>query len=559
MDVSATEVLVRICGSAVLLLWGARMVRTGFMRAFGAEVRSLLAAGGQNRFLAAANGFAAAALLQSSTAVALLSGSFAITGLMPVAMGLAIMLGADLGSASLTQIFAFNIKEAWPLLFGIGYALHSYYYDRKIRGKQFGRICMGLGLIFLSLSLLTTAADAISQSQVVADVLGSLSQEPILAVVIVALLTWFTHSSLAVLLLIITLVQGGAITEPRLILILVLGANAGGALPAFFMTLHDKPPGRRIAVGNLIFRFSGVAICLLLLDRLAGLGGFFELDLSQQAVLFHIGFNAGLVALFLGAVGLVAWLTQRIVPDQIGPDDETRPRYLDDSAKEMPSVALSLAARETLRMVDIVEEMLHRAFAALQTNNLQTCQEVVDMDDELDRLYDAIKLYVTDLTRMQLEKEEGERSFQIISFATNLENIGDVIEKSVIDTVRKKIKDQKSFTDEGQAELRRLYNYVSETIKLASNVFLERDLVNARTLLVRKDEFREMELLNTDAHLERLRSGEAKSIETSGIHLDILRDLKRINSHFSSAAYPILDAAGELRTSRLIQRNSTDA
>jgi phosphate:Na+ symporter len=227
------------------------------------------------------------------------------------------------------------------------------------------------------------------------------------------------------------------------------------------------------------------------------------------------------------------------------------PRYLDESAKDLPSVALSLAARETLHMGDIVETMLRRAMEALETGDARLCAEIQEMDDQVDDLYEAIKLYVTDVSRESLEAGESRRAVEIITFTTNLENVGDAIDKSLLDAALKKIKKRKMFSPEGMTELRRMHAYVLDTASLALTVFMDRDVDAARLLLERKDAFRALEQEGTQSHLERLRGGRPESVETSALHLDILRDLKRINSHLSSIAYPILDAAGQLRKTRL--------
>ena len=149
MDISGTVLFFQIFGCAALLLWGARMVRTGITRAYGADIRALLGLGVGNRFAAALLGLTAAAVLQSSTAVALLATSFASIGVLSETIGLALMLGADLGSAVITQFFALNIKESWPLLMFVGLVCHAYFENRHLRARQFGRIGLGLGMIFL--------------------------------------------------------------------------------------------------------------------------------------------------------------------------------------------------------------------------------------------------------------------------------------------------------------------------------------------------------------------------------------------------------------------------
>ncbi len=539
-----------IAGSVALLLWGTRMARTGFLRAFGAELRRFVAASTKDRFRAAATGLVSASLLQSSTAAALLAASFASAGLLDVSAGLAIMLGADIGSALIAQVFTLNVTGFWPALMFVGYVLHTAFYDRSPRIKQYGRITMGLGLMLLALNTISGASGEMRESTIVLSVLGALNSEPFLALLIAVILTWVAHSSLAVILLVASLAASGVLTT-TLALVLVLGVNAGAALPALIITLSEAAEARRIAVGNMVFRVSGVLLllpCVYLLEPYVEMLGS---DGGRQVMTFHLLFNLGLMMLFIGLTGPVARFTGMLVrPDDVD-EDEQRPQFLDETAKELPAVALGLAARETLRMADIVETMLHRSMRAIEANDRTLCEEIRATDDRVDDLYEAIKLYLTDISREQMEDAETRRCFEIMSFTSNLENIGDTIDKNLLDEVDAKIRGGKSFSPEGLGELRELHGFVMKTARMASTVFIDRDVSTARELLVRKAQFRTFETSITDAHLERVRCKRTESIETSGIHLDLLRDFKRINSHFASVAYPILEEAGLLRETRL--------
>jgi phosphate:Na+ symporter len=547
---SGTELLLTLAGGVTLLLWGTRMARTGFLRAFGAELRAILGAGTSNRLRAAATGLASASLLQSSTAAALLAASFASAGLLDVSAGLAIMLGADIGSALVAQVFTFGVSELWPALMFAGFVMHSVFEKRSSRAKQYGRIVIGLALMLLALKLISGAAADLRDSQIIARVLGALEGEPVLAVLVAMALTWIAHSSLAVVLLVASLGAAGVLAAP-LALALVLGVNAGAAIPAVVITLSEPAEARRIAIGNMFFRFAGVIAAVPLLPLIVVAMSAFGHDAGRQAMTFHLAFNIGLLLVFIGLTGPVARLTAWLIPGERPDADPGRPRYLDESAKDLPSVALSLAARETLHMGDIVETMLRRSMEALETGDARLCGEIQDMDDQVDSLYEAIKLYLTDMSREQLEDAESRRAMEIITFTTNLENVGDAIDKSLLDAALKKIKKRKMFSVEGMAELRRMHAYVLDTARLALTVFMDREVDAARLLLERKEAFRNLEREGTDAHLDRLRGGRVESVETSALHLDILRDLKRINSHLSSIAYPILDAAGQLRKTRL--------
>jgi len=551
IEASGTKLLILIAGSAALLLWGTRMTRTGMMRAFGASIREKLRASTTNRYRSAAIGMLAAAAFQSSTAVALLAASFASAGAITVGAGLAVMLGADLGSAIAAQVLALRIYDLWPILFFAGFALHSSFYNSNETGKQAGRICMGVGLILLSLGTLASAASVVQSSDLVHTLLKGLASEPVIALIIAALLTWVVHSSLAILLLLAVLANSGVLSHENLAYYLVLGLNAGAGLPALMLGLSEGSVARRILVGNFLFRLTGVILAAVTLNYWIPAISSLDFGLGQKLVILHLAFNTLLLLTFVWFVDSIGKLLKAFIPDVQNTADDLVGGYLDPSVKDVPELALSAAARETLRMVDFVELMLRRALEALENNDDRLCKQTRELDDNVDKLYDDIKLYLTDMTRAEMDDKESSRAFEIISFTTNIEHAGDTIERSLLDTIESKIASRETFSDDGFRELIDAYKYVGETIHLATKVFMEQRVDDARSLVRRKEKFRKIEQTSTEKHLDRLRSRRPETVATSSYHIDIMRDLKRINSLFASCGYPLLETAGRLKSSRL--------
>jgi phosphate:Na+ symporter len=552
MNASATVVLLDLVGGAALLLWGLRMVRTGVMRAYGSNLRRSLGASLSNRFLAFLSGLGVTALLQSSTATALLAGSFASRGLVTTAPALALMLGADVGTSLVAQLLSLDLHWLAPAFIIAGVVGFST--GERSRRRDLGRAVVGLGLMLLALRMIVGASQPLRDSAALQGMLSALSGEPLLALLIAALLTWMAHSSLAVVLLLMSLVDVG-IVPVKLGFVLVLGANLGGAIAPFFATMGAPGPGRRVPLGNLLFKALGVLIALTLVGLVAPYVQLIETDPARQIVNFHTGFNLMLVVLFLFLTEPAARMTERLLPERPAETDPRKPRYLDQTAIETPAVAIGCAARETLRMADTIETMLKRTIEVLVDDDRKLVGEIEQMDDVVDSLHEAIKLYLTEITRESLNETDGRRCADIMMFTTNLEHVGDIIDKNLMEMAAKRIKNNLHFSVEGLAEIRQLHARVIENLRLAMTVFISGDVDSARRLLEEKTLFRELERRMSDSHLERLRQGKLESIETSPLHLDILRDFKRINSHITSVAYPILDMAGELRESRL-KRNT---
>ncbi|MBX6320385.1 MAG: Na/Pi cotransporter family protein [Rhodospirillaceae bacterium] len=540
--------LINLLGAGALLLWGLRMVRTGVMRCWGGELRRRLGESLRNRFSALFAGLSVTLLLQSSTATTLMAASFADRGLLTTAGALDILLGADIGTSLLAQILSFRI--AWlpaVLIFG-GVAL--FFGARRTQPRDLGRTIIGLGIILLALRLVGEAAEPMRESPVLAVVLGGLDGAPVLAVILAAALTVLSTSSLAVVLFVVTLVTAGVVHLP-LGFALVLGANLGSGLIPLVATAGSEPEGRRVAVGNLLFRGAGVALALPLLGLAAPAMAWLEASPARQVVDFHVAFNLALVALFMGLVGPVGRLCDRLLPSRAKPEDPGTARYLDPDAAVSPSAAIANAARETLRMGDLVERMLHDSLRVFRTDDRNLLREVERLDDAVDSLHEAVKLYLTDLRREGFDKEDNRRLIEVLTFTTNLEHIGDIIDKNLMELAAKKIRHKLRFSDEGFAEITAVYGRLFDNFRLALNLFISGDVKMARQLVREKVILRDLERAAFENHLRRLHQGVPETIETSSLHLDVLRDLRRINSHLASVAYPILDAAGELVRSRL--------
>ena len=542
--------LLTLLGGVALLLWSVRMVRTGMTRAFGATLRLAIAKACSNRFKAFGSGVAVTGLLQSATATALLLASFASRKLVTLPLALAIMLGADVGTAIVAQVYAIDIKWIWAGLLFIGLILFNASENDRVRGS--GRVMIGFGLMLLGLTVIGQVAAQLRDSPTLQLVLSSLGHEkvPLLAVVVAAIMTWLAHSSLAMVLFIASLAGGGVI-DGRLAVALVLGANLGGAIVPYVTLSGSAVAARRVVLGNLLVRAAGVVVAIPFVAWLAQAMGQISADPSWLAVNFHLAFNIALAVIAMPLLGTVAGLATRLLPEPATGPDRATPRHLDPSVLDTPSEALACAMRETLVMGDMVLDMLRRALLAIQGSDIKAVRDIERSDNDVDALHEAIKLYLIRASKADMGQDDSRRYVEILTFTTNLEHIGDIIDKNLMELAAKKIKKRYAFSPEGAAELRAFHGHVVDHMRLALNVFATRDVPLARRLLQEKTKVRTAEFEATDRHFSRLKQGRAQSIETSSIHLDIIRDLKRINSHLTSVAYPILESVGELAQSRL--------
>ena len=544
-----STVILDLMGGIALLLWGLHMVYSGVVRAFGADLRRLLGIALQSRPRAFFAGAFVTALLQSSTATGLMTASFVTAGTMDLVPALAVMLGANVGTTLVVQILSFNIAVVTPVLLLTG--VIAFKRGGRTRTRDLGRVVIGIGLMLLALHIFLGALVTTQGLPVSRALLGAITGQPILCLLIVAAMTWAAHSSVAVVLVVMSL--GAAhLVSPTAVLAMVLGANVGSALnPLIETSQPGNPASRRLPLGNLLTRIVGCALVLPFLNPIADTLQRYEPNPARLAADFHTAFNVLLAMIFIGPLDLVAARLKRWLPDQPKAADLGTPIYLDSSAAGTPAVALVCAAREVLRAGDLIETMLRQAMTALLTNDRKLVAEISRMDDAVDSLNNAVKLYVTRMTRDSLDDRDGYRAMEIISFSINLEHVGDIIDKNLMDLATKKIRRGITFSKEGEADLVEFHQQVVDSLKLAVGIFMSGDMNIARQLIAAKTQLREKEFAAAERYLVRLREGTPETIESYSLDLDILRDLKRVHSHLCSAAYPVLERAGALQRSRL--------
>ena len=544
-----STVILDLMGGVALLLWGLHMVHSGVVRAFGADLRRLLGIALQSRLRAFLAGAFVTGLLQSSTATGLMAASFVTAGTLDLVPALAVMLGANVGTTLVVQVLSFNITIVTPILLLAG--VIAFKRGGRTRTRDLGRVLIGIGLMLLALHIFLGALVTSDSVPVSRALLGEITNQPFLCLLIAAAVTWAAHSSVAIVLVVMSL--GAAhLISPTAVVAMVLGANVGSALnPLIETSQAGNLASRRLPIGNLATRLAGCALVLPFLHPIADTLQQYEPNPARLAADFHTAFNVLLALLFIGPLDFMATQLRRWLPDQPKAADPGTPIYLESAAVGAPAVALVCAAREVLRMGDLIERMLRQSMTALLTNDRKLVAEISRMDDAVDSLNEAVKMYVTRMTRDSMDDRDGYRAMEIVSFSINLEHVGDIIDKNLMDLASKKIRRGITFSKEGQDDLVEFHQQVLDSLTLAVGIFMSGDIKVARQLVAAKTQLREKEFAAAERYLMRLREGTPETIESYSLDLDILRDLKRVHSHLCSAAYPVLERAGALQRSRL--------
>lgn len=532
--------LLDLLSAVALLIWGTHIVRTGILRVYGSQLRRVLSQNMSKRPLAFVAGILVTALVQSSNATAMLVTSFVGQSLMGLTPALAIMLGADVGTAVMSRILTFDLSWLSPLLIFLGVI---FFLSRKqTRVGQLGRVGIGLGLIILALQLIVTAAAPITQAAGVKVLFASLTGDILLDALVGAMFALISYSSLAAVLLTATLAGAEIISLPVAIG-LVIGANIGSGLLAFLSTSMQNVAGRQVALGSLLYKLIGLLLIIPVLTPLVHWMETLDVSPSSLVISFHVIYNPLRCLIMLPTVGPMGRLCASILPQQAEVNGAVKPRHLDLTALATPSLALANAVRETLRMGDLIDSMLNAMQEVLRGNQTAVTQEVRRLNDDVEVLYNAIKLYLAQMPREDLSDQDNRRWAEIIELSINLELASGLIERMLRKVQQQKTSQRRSFSDVGLEELSGLHEQLMANLRLGLSVFLSGDPESARQLLREKRRFRAQERRLAHAHVSRLQRKIVQSIETSSLHLELIADMKRLNSLFCSSAYAVLETS----------------
>jgi len=542
------QFLLNIAGAAALLIWAVRLVRTGVERGFAVPLRFWLRHSAKNRLLAAATGMGAAIFLQSATAVAVLVSNFVSKGGLATAVGLAILLGADVGSAVVTQLLMVRQSFLIPLLLLIGVVV---FLRAEGSMRQIGRILIGLALIFISLDMIRLATGPMVANPATESIMAYLGRDLLTAFVLGAVFAWVVHSSVAAVLLFVTL-AGQAILPVPAAATMILGANLGGAFIAYVLTLSAPLASRRMVVANLALRGGGAVLATLLISALPDLLDRLGATPGRKAINLHLAFNLALAIVALPFVGILTNALTRMMPDKPADDASLlAATALDPTALSRPQRGLDCAARELLGMGQKIEQMLIAVEPLYDNWHTLAANSIRDQDRTIKKMHLDVKLYLAQLGQKELEEDLSRRSMELASISSSLDSASDAIARIMLDLAKRLDAQELQFSPQGRDEIRDFSDRVHSNVQLALNVMMNQNPAEARELVLAKERVRKVEQKLQRNHIGRLREGLAESIETSNIHQETLRALKQVNTAFSMVGYPILLKSGDLLKSRL--------
>ncbi len=550
MSNSAIFFVLNMAASAALLVWAVRMVRTGVERAYGAELQKFLRRSTKRRIVATFSGAAAAVLMQSSTAVVLLTAGFLGAGSIGAISGLSIILGADLGSAIVVHILSMQLAVVMPFLLLTGVVVFIKSERRLFR--QFGRIMVGLALIFVALDMIRASSLPLVGSEIAQTILQYLGSDLISAFLIAALFTWLVHSSVAAILLFATLSSQGVL-HVETAFAMVLGANLGAGIVALALTSGMDAIVRRVVWINLILRGGGAFFSLFFISYMLEGMAFLAVDPGAQSLHLHLLFNVLIVLFAIPFASYVIRIAEQFIPDRTSPEDSGS--VLDPTLQDEPERALLCVTRELLHLGTMVERNLRRAYSLFDVFEDDVVRRTRDEAQKISDMTYDVRIFLSNVRDRSPEREGSERTssrlLDLSTISANLEHANDIVVRKLVASAKLMHRDKIQFSSKGRLDIDDLYFVVLRNLQLGVAVLMSDNIEEARELVRQKDKVRDLEKILERRHLERLREGDGHTLETTAIHMDILRSLKLLNSAFASIAYPILEQEGVLMGSRL--------
>ena len=534
----ANLVLFALLGGTALLLYGVRLVGEGLQRAAGTRLRHVLSTLTGDRVRALLVGAGVTAVLQSSSATTVMLVGFASAGLLSLRQTIGVILGADIGTTVTVQLLAFNLLGYAPLVVFLGWLLYTAFGGTI---KYIGQAILGFGFLFLGMKLIADGTVPLKESALFGDLFRALVAQPLILFLAAAVFSALVRSSAATLGIALSFATSGLMNLDGA-MPMIFGANVGTAATALVAAVGANAEARRVAAAHAIFKVLGVLIFVPFSVAFADLVKHTTDDPARQIANAHSLFNLILALLFLPFTQIAADVFTRLIPDT--GRREVGAMYLNPNVLDTPAVAIGQATREVLRLGDVVLQSLRDTIAVFERDDERLMKEIIRRDDLIDRLEEDIKQYVVKLREQSLTEEQSERESALLFTVVNLEEIGDVIEKDLMELAEKKMRGHYRFSAQGWAEIVDLHRMVVENLELAISAVATQDKGIAEKVIRHKGNINLMERRLRQRHIERLHEGLRETIDTSSIHLDVLAALKRANSLVAGIAYAVLGQHG---------------
>jgi len=574
-EISWIFLIIGLLGGLALFLYGMEKMSEGLKKSAGKQMRSILGTFTNNRVIGLLIGAFVTMVIQSSSATTVMLVSFVQAELMSFVQSMGVILGADIGTTITAQLIAFKLTDYALLMIAIGFGLRMA--AKNIHIRHIGEVILGFGILFFGMKLMSDAMHPLRTYPGVIDLLKGL-ENPLLGLLFGTVFTALIQSSSAFTGVLIVLAQQGLITLEAGIP-MVFGANIGTCITAWLASIGMSREAKRVALAHIFFKIAGVALFIFWIpvfsDIVRSIAAQFGSGVARQIANAHTIFNVSLAFVFLPFTTIFAALILKILPHKKEIKGVVPATWhLDDSMIETPAFAINLARTEISRMTKLLGRMLHAIIIPFMSDEnlikkeghtkeeidlllkeIPTRDEVypeltllqgIDMrEKKIDFIEEKVGNYLIKIARQELTEKQANEVYGMVSIASDIESIGDIIHRNIIPLIEKKRELDADFTEEGKEELMIYHVKVSKQISRLREAFDERDLETAKRIMTKESKYLDLESQYRIRHLQRLSEKRKRSTETHEVHMELMDLLKQINVYAGNMAKTILESDEE--------------
>jgi phosphate:Na+ symporter len=526
------NIALNMVGGMGLLLYGMYIMSEGLQKIAGKKLRTILSTLTQNRLVGLLVGAVVTIIFQSSTATTVILVGLTSASIISLRQTLSVILGSDIGTTITAQLIALKVTEIALPIVGIGATI--IFFCKREKYKRIGQVLIGFGLLFLGLKIMSDTMYPLRDDPYFKDMLMEMSDRPLLAIILAAIFTFLVHSSAATIGIIMVLAMQGLVPTVSAIYLL-FGANIGTSFTAVLSSLGSTREAQRVATAHFMFKLAGVLVFLPFVGPFADFVKWLAPNSPGfQVANIHTIFNVGIALMFLPFTSQFAKLLEFIVPEKASNTVEIKPRYLDESLITTPSIAIGMAQKEVIRITDRVTEMVMRCDHLFKKYDESITEELLNKEDEVDKLSEATNSYLTKLMRQPLAKEEFNQCMGLVHIVKDYEHIGDVIEKNIIYLAESKHANNGDFSPDGQREITAMLHKLIEMLHVVNTAIVTNNCYLTERAKTLHEEIVDMEFRFRMSHFARMQMGGKDSENTSSIFLDVINSYLRIAEHLNN-------------------------
>ncbi len=526
-------IVLGIIGGLAVFLYGLHLLSNSLKKAVGERLKQLLTRVTGNPLKGAFFGALSAAAVHSGLTMVILMGLLN-AGVLTLSQGIGIMLGSEIGTTITAQLVASDIGLVSYPLIAIGFLLSILAKNEKY--KNVGQVILSLGLLYLGMNLMSSSIRPLQDEPALKNFLYGLGQFPLSGLLAGIVITAIFNSSTALMGLVLSLGMNNMITLDAGIAIL-LGANIGSCVTGLMASFGSSLSAKRLSLTQVLVNVVGVLLFFPFIPNFAGLIAMTSAELPRQIANAHSIFNITCTLIMLPIVGLLASVVTRLMPgEEIRIQRGTK--FVNEKLLVAPSIALSQAEKEVLRMGSLTRDMLSKAIAAIQNDEKEAIAKVKELEGIVDEIYHSVDKFLNDNRFTNLNEKEFKKLAYMKHSLNDIERVGDHA-NNLAELAERKMKKTLQFSEDAKKELA-IMSAKTEAIYSKALVALEgENEENVKTVRELEEEIDRMQRVFEANHIRRL---ENKICNPLGgiIFVDILRNLERVGDHSTNIANAVL-------------------